>query len=259
MRLLAYPAALVLAFILYLSCPKLAPLVLSLPKKLLPPLTRLDQRFSRPPYAVSYPVYLLLFFLVGLLLGLIHPAVSAVTMALPLLGLASIPASGAVKRKLDSGAFEKDIPAYEAKVRNTCAALVPEFVAHLCAPLLLMALGMPLHIGSALGWAYLALCSSCAEIPKADQLLGSIVHAADKVFSALLVLCSGVVGRNPFRTGGHGAQSRLMNILGITDDDHATHAPVSGDISQAAFLCCFCICLLCLMLTLALISFVHAG
>ena len=29
MRLLAYPAALVLAFILYLSCPKLAPLVLS--------------------------------------------------------------------------------------------------------------------------------------------------------------------------------------------------------------------------------------
>lgn len=62
MRLLAYPAALVLAFILYLSCPKLAPLVLSLPKKLLPPLTRLDQRFSRPPYAVSYPVYLLLFF-----------------------------------------------------------------------------------------------------------------------------------------------------------------------------------------------------
>ena len=259
MRLLAYPAALVLAFVLYLSCPKLAPLVLSLPKKILPLLTKLDQKFSRPPYSVSYPVYLLLFFLVGLLLSLIHPAVSAVTMALPLFGLAPIPACGAVKRELDSGAFEKDIPAYEAKVRNTCAALVPEFVAHLCAPLLLMALGMPLQIGSALGWAYLALCSSCAEIPKADQLLGSIVHAADQVFSALLVLCSGVVGRNPFRTGGHGAQNRLMNILGITDDDHATHAPVSGDISQAAFLCCFCICLLCLMLTLVLIPFVHAG
>ena len=153
MRLLAYPAALVLAFVLYLSCPKLAPLVLSLLKKILPLLTKLDQKLSRPPYAVSYPVYLLLFFLVGLQLSLIHPAVSAVTMALPLFGLAPIPACGAVKHELDSGAFEKDIPAYEAKVRNTCAALVPEFVAHLCAPLLLMALGMPLHIGSALGWA----------------------------------------------------------------------------------------------------------
>ena len=257
MRLLAYPAALVLAFVLYLSCPKLAALVLPLPKKLLPPLTKLDSKLSRPPYQVSYPVYLLLFFLVGLLLSLIHPAVSAVTMALPLFGLAPIPACGAVKRELDSGAFEKDIPAYEAKVRAACAALTPEFVAHLCAPLLLMALGMPLHLGGALGWAYLALCSSCPDIPKADKLLGYIVRVSDKVFSALLVLCSGVAGRNPFRTGGHGAQNRLMNILGITDDDHATHAPVSGDISQAAFLCCFCICLLCLMLTLALIPFVR--
>ena len=95
MRLLAYPAALVLAFVLYLSCPKLAPLVLSLPKKILPLLTKLDQKLGRPPYAVSYPVYLLLFFLVGLLLSLIHPAVSAVTMALPLLGLAPAARSSA--------------------------------------------------------------------------------------------------------------------------------------------------------------------
>ena len=49
MRLLAYPAALVLAFVLYLSCPKLAALVLPLPKKLLPPLTKLDSKLSRPP------------------------------------------------------------------------------------------------------------------------------------------------------------------------------------------------------------------
>ena len=257
MRLLAYPAALVLAFVLYLSCPKLAPLVLSLPKKLLPPLTRLDQRFSCPPYAVSYPVYLLLFFLVGLLLGLIHPAVSAVTMALPLLGLAPIPASGAVKRELDSGAYARDIPAYEALVRETCAALAPAFVAHVCAPLLLMAVGLPLRLSAALGWGFLALTAVSGENEQADRLLGLLVHPADAVFGFLLRLCCGVTGRNPFRTGGRGAQTRLMSILGIAQDDTDTHAPVSGDISQGTFLCCFCTVFLCLVMTLLLLPLIR--
>lgn len=254
MRLFAYPAALFLAFILYCAAPKFAGGLARALQKLYALFQQLD---ARAPRKLAFPAFLLTLMLVPFLLALLHPAVEAVLMAFPLFGLSCIPRSGAVKRELDSGAFEKDIPAYEAKVRAACAALIPEFVAHLCAPLLLMALGMPLHLGGALGWAYLALCSSCPDIPKADKLLGYIVRVSDKVFSALLVLCSGVAGRNPFRTGGHGAQNRLMNILGITDDDHATHAPVSGDISQAAFLCCFCICLLCLMLTLALIPFVR--
>ena len=257
MRLLAYPAALVLAFVLYLSCPKLAPWVNALPQKFLPPLTALDAKCRRP---VSFPIYLLLFFLGGLLLSLIHPIVSAVVMTLPLTGFAPIPSGGAVKRELDSGAFSKDIPTYEKKVRETCSALAPEFVVHLCAPLLLMALGMPLYAGGALGWAYWSLCSARSANEKADKALAYIVRASDKVFSALLVLCSGVAGRNPFRTGGHGAQNRLMNILGLAEDAEdsgANHAPVSGDISQAVFLCCFCIGLLCVLLTLVLLPLVR--
>ena len=257
MRLLAYPAALVLAFVLYLSCPKLAALVLLLPKKLLPPLTKLDSKLSRPPYQVSYPVYLLLFFLAGFLFGLIHPAVSAVVMAFPLIGLAPIPACGAVKRELDSGAYSRDIPAYEALVRETCAALAPAFVAHVCVPLVLMAVGLPLRLSAALGWGFLALTAVSSKNEQADRLLGLLIHPMDALFKALMLLCCGVTGRNPFRTKGRDAQTRLMSILGIAQDKTATHAPVSGDISQGTFLCCFCTVLLCLILKLMLLPIVR--
>ena len=152
-------------------------LVLSLPKKLLPPLTRLDQRFSRPPYAVSYPVYLLLFFLVGLLLGLIHPAVSAVTMASPASrACARFPPAARSSANWTPVLLKKTFLLTKPRFANTCAALVPEFVAHLCAPLLLMAVGHAApHIGSALGWGVSGSdCSSCAEIrARQISLLGS--------------------------------------------------------------------------------------
>jgi len=165
--------------------------------------------------------------------------------------------SGAVKRELDSGAYARDIPAYEALVRETCAALAPAFVAHVCAPLLLMAVGLPLRLSAALGWGFLALTAVSSENEQADRLLGLLIHPADAVFGFLLRLCCGVTGRNPFRTGGRGAQTRLMSILGIAQDDTDTHAPVSGDISQGTFLCCFCAVLLCLVLTLLLLPLVR--
>ena len=160
-------------------------------------------------------------------------------------------------RELDSGAYARDIPAYEALVRETCAALAPAFVAHVCAPLLLMAVGLPLRLSAALGWGFLALTAVSGENEQADRLLGLLVHPADAVFGFLLRLCCGVTGRNPFRTGGRGAQTRLMSILGIAQDDTDTHAPVSGDISQGTFLCCFCAVLLCLVLTLLLLPLVR--
>jgi len=66
----------------------------------------------------------------------------------------------------------------------------------------------------------------------------------------LLVLCSGLAGRNPLRTRGRDAKSRLLSILGIAGDGTDTHPPMSGDITQAIFICSFCAWLLCLVLTI---------
>ena len=178
-------------------------------------------------------------------------------MAFPLFGLSYIPQSGAVKRELDSGAYSRDIPAYESLVRETCAALAPAFVAHVCVPLVLMAVGLPLRLSAALGWGFLALSAVSNENEQADRLLGLLVRPADALFSFLLLLCSGVAGRSPFRIGGRDVKSRLINILGVAQDATATHAPVSGDISQGTFLCCFCTVFLCLVMTLLLLPLIR--
>ena len=254
MRLLAYPAALLLAFILYCAAPKFADLLARALQKLYALFERLDACAPRP---LAFPAFLLTLMLVPFLLALIHPAVEAVLMAFPIFGLACIPKSGAAKRELDSGAYSRDIPAYEALVRETCAALAPAFVAHVCVPLVLMAVGLPLRLSAALGWGFLALTAVSSKNEQADRLLGLLVHPMDALFKALMLLCCGVTGRNPFRTKGRDAQTRLMSILGVAQDETATHAPVSGDISQGTFLCCFCAVLLCLVLTLLLLPLVH--
>ena len=146
MRLFAFPAALFLAFILYCAAPKLAEWLPRAFQKLYALFRRLDER---APRELAFPAFLLTLMLAPFLLALIHPAVEAVLMAFPLFGLSCIPVSGAVKRELDSGAYARDIPAYEALVRETCAALAPAFVAHVCAPLLLMAVGLPLRLSAA--------------------------------------------------------------------------------------------------------------
>ena len=121
---------------------------------------RLD---ARAPRKLAFPAFLLTLMLVPFLLALLHPAVEAVLMAFPLFGLSCIPQSGAVKRELDSGAYSRDIPAYESLVRETCAALAPAFVAHVCVPLVLMAVGLPLRLSAALGWGFLALSAVSNE------------------------------------------------------------------------------------------------
>ena len=254
MRLLAYPAALLLAFVLYCAAPRLAELLSLALQKLYALFGRLDERSPRP---LAFPAFLLAVMLTPFLLALIHPAVEAVLMAFPIFGLARIPQSGAVKRELDSGAYSRDIPAYEALVRETCAALAPAFAAHVCVPLVLMAVGLPLRLSAALGWGFLALTAVSSKNEQADRLLGLLIHPMDALFKALMLLCCGVTGRNPFRTKGRDAQTRLMSILGVAQDETATHAPVSGDISQGTFLCCFCTVLLCLVLTLLLLPLVR--
>ena len=254
MRLFAYPAALLLAFILYCAAPKCAELLARALQRLYALFMRLD---ARAPRKLAFPAFLLALMLAPFLLSLLHPAVESVLMAFPLFGLACIPRSGAVKRELDSGAYSRDIPAYETLVRETCAALAPAFVARVCVPLVLMAVGLPLRLSAALGWGFLALTAVSNENEQADRLLGLLVRPADAVFKALMLLCCGVTGRNPFRTGGQDAKSRLLSILGVAQDDTATHAPVSGDISQGTFLCCFCTVLLCLVLTLLLLPLIR--
>lgn len=71
------------------------------------------------------------------------------------------------------------------------------------------------------------------------------------MFRALLLLCSGAVGRSPLRVAGKTAQEKLMSALGVDDRDPAAHPPVAGDIAQGVFLCCLCGAVLCLTLTLA--------
>ena len=254
MRLFAYPAALFLAFVLYCAAPKFAGGLARALQKLYALFQRLD---ARAPRKLAFPAFLLTLMLVPFLLALLHPAVEAVLMAFPIFGLARIPKSGAATRELDSGADSRDIPAYEALVRETCAALAPAFAAHVCVPLVLMAVGLPLRLSAALGWGFLALTAVSSKNEQADRLLGLFVHPADALMKTLMLLCCGVTGRNPFRTKGRDAQTRLMSILGVAQDETATHAPVSGDISQGTFLCCFCAVLLCLVLTLLLLPLVR--
>ena len=192
MRLFVYPAALFLAFILYCAAPKFADGLARALQKLYALFQRLD---ARAPRKLAFPAFLLTLMLVPFLLALLHPAVEAVLMAFPLFGLSYIPQSGAVKRELDSGAYSRDIPAYESLVRETCAALAPAFVAHVCVPLVLMAVGLPLRLSAALGWGFLALSAVSNENEQADRLLGLLVRPADALFSFLLLLCSGVAGR----------------------------------------------------------------
>ena len=168
---------------------------------------------------------------------------------------AVFPGCSAMKSSLDSGEFARDIPAYEANVRKTCASLAPAFIAGAAAPMLLCAAGLPLYIGCGLGWVYFALRQLYARSKNAQRILVLILRLCDKLFSFLLMLCSGLVGRNPLHSRGHDAQSRLMSILGIAQDGADTHAPMSGDITQGAFLCCFCMALLCFMLTIAGFAF----
>lgn len=249
MRYLALPIAALLALCLYLPLPRLAEALDAAPGRVRALLAR------RIPNARAADALLVLL-PAGLsaVAAALHPAAAALTMA-PLLTLPAVfPGCARLKDELDSGTYARDIPAYESRVREACLALGPALTRGGVQALLLCALGTALHVGGAPGWALLML-RGAGDQPLARRVLAAADRAADAVTVALLLLCSCAVGRNPLRTQGHGAQDRLIHILGIAGDGTDTHAPMSGDIAQGIFLCCLCAVLLCLLLMLALLAF----
>lgn len=251
MRALALPAAVLLACFLFPIFPRSASWI----DRSLARLYALVLRaFTRKSGETDDGPALLAFVLViagaAALLSAVHPALEAIVIAPLFFGLSIFPGCAAVKDELDSGKYARDIPAYESLVRETCASVAPAFVSGVCAPLLCCAIGMPLHLGAALGWALQALRIRRDAHPLAGRIVSRADRIADAVLCAMIILCSGIAGRNPLRTRGKGAQARMMNILGIAGEETDTHAPMAGDISQAAFLCSFASALLLIVLTL---------
>ncbi|MBR3794548.1 MAG: hypothetical protein IKK34_00765 [Clostridia bacterium] len=255
MRILALPAAALLAAFLYPVLPgtaaRIHPALDRLYAHVLRAFTRKSGKTDEDP---ALWTFILLLSGVAALLAAVHPLAEALLIAPLMTGFSVFPGCASVKKDLDSGKYARDIPAYEACVRKACASITPAFVSGICAPMIFCAAGMPLHLGAALGWALLALRSRQAVHPLAQRICARADRFCDAVFCAFLILCSGVCGRSPFRTRGRGAQERMMNILGIAGNGSDTHAPMAGDISQAAFLCCFAFALL--LITLTLIGFV---
>lgn len=252
MRIFAVPLAILLAACLYMLLPKAADLakagVLWLYGFVLARFTRKGRTDEKP----ALLVFLLLLGGCAALIGAIHPLASAVVMAPLFTAFSILPGCAKIKDELDSGAYANDIPAYEARVRETCMSLAPAFSGELLLPMLLCCIGTPLYMGCALGYMGAALHVLSGSHDAARRVNALLVRLSDAVFAALLALCSGVVGRNPMRIQGRGAKARLLSALGIAGTETDTHAPVAGDIPQGIFLCCFCTIALCIMLCAAL-------
>lgn len=239
MRIFAVPAAVLLACCLYLPLPLARNALYAALRRLYTPVLR---AFSRKGGKADDTLALIAFLLLmmgALLLAALHPLVAAVLMALSFTGLSVLPSCAKIKAELDAGTYARDIPAYEALVRETCTSVAPAFSKEVFAPLILCAAGMPLHMGPSLALAYAALCALSDQQPLAARIAATIQRFASRVFRAFILLCSGVVGRNPLRTQGRSDEARLLSILGIGGDGTDTHAPMAGDIPQGIFLCGF--------------------
>ncbi|MBR4039893.1 MAG: hypothetical protein IKJ11_07330 [Clostridia bacterium] len=249
MRIFAVPAALLLSCCLYMPLPRARKCFCGLLSRgyicILRAFTRKNGQSDDIPALI---VYLLLLSGVLALLGAVHPLTSMVLMMPVFTGFCVLPACAEMKLTLDSGKYAKDIPAYEALVRQSCASLAPAFSEEIVAPMLLGALGMPLYLGAALCWIYAALTALAGRIPAAARIVSLVHRFSIRVFTAFLLLCSGVVGRNPLHVSGHTLPGRLLSILGIAGDASDTHAPVAGDIAQGIFLCAFASAVLCFAL-----------
>lgn len=254
MRILVLPLTVLAAVCLYLPLPRLAPRIRALFARLYAlvcrAFTRKDGRVDERPALL---VFLLLLGGLAALPGAVHPLLGALVCAPLMTGFSFLPSCVKTKAELDAGQCAGDIAGYEARVRETCASLAPAFVSGVYAPLLLLAAGTPLYLGSSLPLMFFGLRALSDMHPDAQRISSRVLALSDAVARALLVLCSGVAGRNPLHTAGHTAQQRLMSILGIAGDGSDTHAPVSGDITQAVFLCCFVTGVLTLLLSLLLI------
>ena len=152
MRIFAVPAALLLACCIYMPLPAARDFLYRLIAKGYAAALRLFTR--RTGHTDDMPALLsFLLLLAGALalLGAIHPLVSMVLMAPAFTGLCVLPACARIKDELDSGVYVRDIPAYEALVRKTCASLVPACIQGVVSPLVLGAL-----VGGLLGGGGLA-------------------------------------------------------------------------------------------------------
>lgn len=249
MRIFAVPAALLLSCCLYMPLPRAKEAFHRLLARgygcILRAFTRKDGSVDDTPALI---VYLLLLCGVLALLGAIHPLISMALLIPVFTGTAVLPACADVKLTLDSGKYAKDIPTYEALVRETCASLAPAFAQGVVAPMFLAALGMPLYLGAALGWMYTALFALSDRMPAAARMVTFVHRISARLLGWFLLLCSGAVGRNPLRTGGRSLPERLLSILGIAGDSSDTHAPMAGDIPQGIFLCAFSSAILCFSL-----------
>ena len=254
MRMLAVPLAFLLSFCLYLPLPRADGLMTRGIGRLFDGFLRLGNRGAHTlRHERALALFVLLFAVLCQLLGGWHPAASGLLMAPLFFAVAQLPDAVRAKEELDSGAFSRDTEGYEARVRSVCAGLGPAFTDGVCAPLLLMALGAPLHLSCLTGGAYLALRALAGQHRPAQHALVVLRRPVWAVMRAMLLLCSCVVGRNPLRAHGSEPRALLLSILGIAGDETDTHAPVAGDIAQAVFLCCFASALLCAMLTVALL------
>lgn len=253
MRMLALPLAFLLACCLYLPLPRAAGFLAGGVARLYAAFLRPLSRGKRPCNArLALALFVLLFGGVCQLAGGWHVLATAVVTAPLFSALTLLPEAVRVKDELDGGALSHDTAGYEARVRSVCASLAPAFVTDLCAPLLLMALGAPLRLSCALGGMYFALRALCDESADARRVIALLRRPAWAVARGMLLLCSCVVGRNPFRARGCEPRALLLSILGIAGDGTDTHAPVAGDIAQAVFLCGFAAALSCVLLTIVL-------
>lgn len=246
MRIFAVPAALLLACCVYLPLPRAREAFDAVLRRLYALFRRaFTQKSGQTDDVPALAACLLVLCGVLVPLAALHPLVAMALMAPAFTGLAALPRCAAVKDELDSGKYARDIPAYEALVRETCRAMAPAFVSGIAAPMMLCAAGMPLHLGPSLGMGYALLCALAPQMGICARIASAVQRFAGRVFCAFMLLCAGAVGRNPLRTGGHGAQERLLSILGIAGDGSDTHAPMAGDIPQGIFLCgfaCFVLC-----------------
>ena len=249
MRILAIPAAILLACCIYMPLPAVREFFLRLTVRGYDLTLRLfTRRDGHTDDAPALAVYLLALGGAFALLGAIHPLVSMLLMAPVFTAPAVLPGCARIKDELDSGKYARDIPAYEALVRDTCVSLAPAFIQGLIAPMILCALGMPLHLGAAFGAVYTAVSALAQRLPRCARAADLIRRTGERVFIAMILLCSGAVGRNPLRTRGAGASGRLLSVLGISEDGTQTHAPMAGDIAQGIFLCGFASLILCFVL-----------
>ena len=256
MRILSLPIAILLAACVYIPFRRTAARVADAVRALYGRFLLLFTRKSgKTDEQLAFPLFLLVFGGACQLIGGLHMLLAALVLAPVFSALSLLPQAARAKEELDSGALSSNIAEYEAKVRSLCAALGPAFATDMVAPMLLYALGAPIHMGCVLTSAYLAARALHDAHPAAMRTVRVIGIPCAAVTRGLLLLCSCVVGKNPLHAKGDTLRELMLSILDLTTGSANSRDPVAGDITQAVFLLCFVSAFLCAALVVALVSF----